>query len=44
MTSNEVSGKIPVCVDPNEKFGFDPFIADADVSLVGKNNLVPIKL
>lgn len=42
--SGEVSGEVPDCVDLVQDSGFEPFIADAFVSLVGSDKHLPIKL
>lgn len=44
MSSCDVSGMKPVCVDPDEESGSEPFIADAVVSLVGSDKRVLIEL
>lgn len=35
LSSTDVSEKVPVCVASDENSGFEPFISDAVVSLVG---------
>ncbi|XP_045930718.1 uncharacterized protein LOC123986486 [Micropterus dolomieu] len=44
LACSSVSKLKPICVDLGSGNGFEPFIADAVVSLVGKEERVPIKI
>ena len=42
--SGMVPDKKPVCADPDVGSGFEPFITEAVVSVVGSDKYVPIKV